>query len=1170
MNQSIEIGTNVVWTPHPGSQTLFLTCPIFECLIEGERGGGKGLLPDELVLTKAGWVKIRDLNIGSVICNPDGSNQSVIGKYHRKNQDMYRVFFHDGTVIDCDGDHIWFAKIANRSKTEKTVRKFRPLDFYGSLFYTKDLCTHLKKYPNRKPLIPCVNPVKLMKRPDYGKIDPYLFGLLLGDGCLSGPDVKFTSVDQELIDYVSENGFKRIADTTSYIVSRESKIYTDIKKFGLLGKLSYDKVVPERLLNGSIDERLSLLQGLMDTDGTVDVDGRCSFCTTSIDLASDVRELVLSLGGTATISEKTPKYTNGDGIKVDGHEAYTLYIQFPNKADLFRLPRKKARCSGHNYMHGHIVRKIDRIEKLQNKADTICIKVNNPNGLFVTRDYVVTHNTEVLLMDFLQHVGQGYGPFWRGIIFRQTYKQLSDIRAKSIRLFSQIFPEAKFNKADYTWIFPDGEELLLRYMDNPEDYWNYHGHEYPFIGWEELTNWPTDECYDSMKSCCRSSRSNMPRKYRSTTNPWGVGHHWVKTYFIDPAPAGTPMEDDLGELRVRLHSKMEENITLMKADPNYRRRLNVSDESKRRAWLHGDWDIQAGGALSDIWDRRIHVIDPFKIPYDWRLDRSFDWGYSKPFSVVWWAESSGGAVETAQGIKHFPRGTLFAISELYGWTGVANKGCKWQPEKIGREIANKEAGLLRQVLKGPADASIFDADRGVSIVDKMSRAYFSDSGGSRMWTKANKKPGSRIAGLQQIRSRLQAAKDESDMPRLYFFNNCIHCIRTLPGLPKDEGNPDDVDTDAEDHCFHPDTEVLTDSGWKHFYDLEGTETVATMDSDYNVEYQKPYEYIERDYNGPLYCYDSKIKFAVTSGHRFPMINQFSHKVKKTDIWNHVAIDDPAMSNVMWVKKTGIYEVPNHIDDFIELPTQENGNSNQVARIDLSTFCKFYGLWLSDGCITKASDTHRKIVVYKMPNDELTEIFESLGYRYHIQTLPGNKACRYSIQSKQLYAYMMSLDGGHHTYEKRIPREILNLPVKYLRSLYAGIILGDGSISAKGYRKFDSTSKQFADDFQELLFKLGMSGNMHEYVNKNEYILDRKIKTKSPVIYRVNVLTQEFAEIHKKKISIVDYVGKVFCVRVPNETLMVRYKGTMFWSSNCYDAIRYRVMKRRTHTVVQEV
>ena len=132
--------------------------------------------------------------------------------------------------------------------------------------------------------------------------------------------------------------------------------------------------------------------------------------------------------------------------------------------------------------------------------------------------------TDALLMDFLQHVGQGWGPEWRGIVFRRTYPELEDVINKSGKWFPQIFPDAQYNRQSHTWTFKNGESLRFRHFAKPTDYNSYHGHAYTFIGWEEITNWVDNKCYLSMFSCCRSPIKGIPMKYRATTNPYGLGH----------------------------------------------------------------------------------------------------------------------------------------------------------------------------------------------------------------------------------------------------------------------------------------------------------------------------------------------------------------------------------------------------------------------------------------------------------------------------------------------------------------------------------------------------------------------------------------------------------------------------------------------------------------------
>ena len=180
--------------------------------------------------------------------------------------------------------------------------------------------------------------------------------------------------------------------------------------------------------------------------------------------------------------------------------------------------------------------------------------------------------TDALLMDFAQHVGQGLGEDWRGILFRRTFPELKDVIAKANKWFPQIFPTAKYNKADHTWTFKDGEQLIFGFMEKEDDYWKYHGHAYPWIGWEELTNWPTDELFKRMFSTNRSSNKKVPRKIRATCNPHGVGHNWVKLRYDLPVMPGqittaikrTPGEPD----RVAIHGTVHENKILLHSNPD--------------------------------------------------------------------------------------------------------------------------------------------------------------------------------------------------------------------------------------------------------------------------------------------------------------------------------------------------------------------------------------------------------------------------------------------------------------------------------------------------------------------------------------------------------------------------------------------------------------------------
>lgn len=417
--------------------------------------------------------------------------------------------------------------------------------------------------------------------------------------------------------------------------------------------------------------------------------------------------------------------------------------------------------------------------------------------------------TDWLLMDFAQHVGKGYGREWRGVLFRQTFPQLADVINKSQKLFKGVFPAARYNQSEHVWTFPDGEQLFLRHMMRQSDYWNFHGHAYPWIGWEELCNWPDDKCYRVMMSCSRSTAGgDMPRCYRATTNPYGPGHNWVKSRFRLPQARGKVITNSMRDgkpepPRVAIHARVWENQVLLHADPDYMDRIRAAarNPSELRAWLYGDWNIVAGGMFDDLWRDNVHKVPDFPlhmIPRGWRIDRSFDWGSSKPFAVLWWAESNGEPIEW-NGYRYGTRpGDLYQIMEWYGWNGQRNEGVRMLASDIARGIKDREqdAGLIGRVKPGPADSSIFDVENGSCIAKDMERLGVK-------WNPADKSPGSRKQGWEQIRKMLKAALPKSNTPReepgLYFLQSNEQTFETLPNLPRSDKDLDDVNTEAEDH-----------------------------------------------------------------------------------------------------------------------------------------------------------------------------------------------------------------------------------------------------------------------------------------------------------------------------------------------------------------------------------
>lgn len=400
--------------------------------------------------------------------------------------------------------------------------------------------------------------------------------------------------------------------------------------------------------------------------------------------------------------------------------------------------------------------------------------------------------TDSLLMAFFQFVGRGYGADWKGIIFRQTYKQLEEIVAKTRRFFPAMCAGAVFRAGAMEWVFPAGESLKLRHARRPADMENYQGHEYPFVGFDELCNLHEQETYERAKGFCRSSNPHVPKMLRATANPLGPGHLWVKRYFIDPAPPLTVIETERGD-RVFIPATIYDNVNLREADPDYVRRLeSITDENLRRAWLEGDWNVVAGSFFGDVWTGR-NVIAPFAVPADWYVFRAMDWGSARPFSIGWWAVADGN--EAGDG-RIYPRGALVRINEWYGakrdmaGLTIPNEGLRLSSREVARGILERER-LMRErwgiaVRPGPADPAIYASVDGPSVADNMAAEGVS----------FERADNSRVTGWQQMRERIWG---EDEKPLLYVFKTCTEFIRTIPAAPRDERIPDDIDTEYEDH-----------------------------------------------------------------------------------------------------------------------------------------------------------------------------------------------------------------------------------------------------------------------------------------------------------------------------------------------------------------------------------
>ena len=402
--------------------------------------------------------------------------------------------------------------------------------------------------------------------------------------------------------------------------------------------------------------------------------------------------------------------------------------------------------------------------------------------------------SDALVVEALRQVGI---PHYKALIVRKTYPQLAELIDKSLNYYPRAYPKARYNASAHTWNFPSGAKILFGSMQYTKDRTRYQGQAYDFIGFDELTHFTWDE-YSYLFSRNRPNGPGTRVYIRASANPGGVGHGWVKERFVTAGKPMTTIWEDVTwrdpsgqehrarQSRIFVPSSVFDNPALLNNDPDYVRRLASMPEAERKALLYGDWDTFSGQVFTE-WrndpehyaDRlHTHVITPFRVPDGWTIWRSFDWGYSRPFSVGWYA------------VDHDRR--MYRIRELYGCTGTPNTGVQWEPAHVAREIRRIEAedpNLRGRKIYGVGDPAIWQSDGTESIGALMERErVFFEKGDHN-----------RIAGKMQVHHRL--AFDGDGLPMLYVFTTCRHFIRTVPNLVYDETDVEDIDTDGEDHIY---------------------------------------------------------------------------------------------------------------------------------------------------------------------------------------------------------------------------------------------------------------------------------------------------------------------------------------------------------------------------------
>ena len=385
--------------------------------------------------------------------------------------------------------------------------------------------------------------------------------------------------------------------------------------------------------------------------------------------------------------------------------------------------------------------------------------------------------SDFLLGDFASDVTQ-YGTAWRGILFRKNFPDLEEIEMRSKELFYGMFPGAEYRVGTKTWHFPGGAFLRLRHMESEVDADKYIGHQYTWIGFDELPTWSNLKHYHMMKACLRSAAKVTNKRIRSTGNPGGVGHQAVKKYFGiegEGKKGHKVIVDDVSDMtRMFIPSRVTDNKILVTNDPGYEGRLRSQahgDAQLVKAWLDGDWDAFVGQYFG-MWDDKALHIEPFDIPVDWPIYGGLDYGEASPTSFGLYTRDFDDR--------------LIRIAEYYQADATATEHARGVRELI--DTCPFTQGRLPEAVF--SDPSMWVTRRLSAAYSRAPADFVMDE--SLYLVRANI---DRVSGWR-------VCKDLLYRENFYIFAGGWNenFSRTVPQLPRSHNNAEDLDTRAEDHC----------------------------------------------------------------------------------------------------------------------------------------------------------------------------------------------------------------------------------------------------------------------------------------------------------------------------------------------------------------------------------
>ncbi len=833
-------------------QALAYGSPANELLFGGAKGGGKELDINELCPTPSGWIRNGDIKVGDEVIGEDGCSVKVIALSEIETKEAYRLSLSDGTSIVASETHQWktfTAKeraalhrrtdafrasrrakrpsratnckggkgtgrghkakpwLAERNRSQPPPRKGSPVasirttkEIHESLYVKMGIAVANHSIDNHLPL----------QLPEAAlSIPPYTLGAWLGDGTSASGDI--AGIDKDVFEEIEKDAFI-VTKLKRPDVRRVEGLY----KLTRAGGLKKNKHIPAQYLRGSYDQRLALLQGLMDTDGWCEKDGSCKIALTRKVLFDDVVELIRTFGITVCVTHGKKTATNGRPGNICDCWTACFTAQF----EVFRLKRKAKRQNlrpNIRYRRRFIV-----ASEPLGKRPMRCIQVANPDGMYLAgRSFIPTHNSGLLRFGGILRCM--LAPGCQLALFRRSYRELQDNHMEGAKSFPDVLAKmvnkgtASITAHDIR--FWNGAHISLNHLQYKKDVYKHSGRQIHGLLYDEATQFEPEQykflTYSVMRLGGWEPPAHMKNMFPfawSGANPGGPGHHLFKEGWVDNGPyVITQMPKEQGGMRRQfIPSRAEDNPALLANDPEYLDRLEGSgDVALVRALREGDWEVVAGSMYGDVFRKTLHgrpwhVHPGFRIPESWPLWRGGDDGYENESAIYWGTEDPD-------------KGTIYVIDEIYQKGLLADElGFRILEGDHSIPMQDAQGGptFNQEVLRGSYDSNAF-AETGVGSSRKNEKAITRGEQMNRIgckWIPVEKWPGSRVAGAQNLHRLLSPNKKAPfmlnedggkildrhgvplrDRPGLVFFERCVNAIKTIPALSRDEKDPEDVD-----------------------------------------------------------------------------------------------------------------------------------------------------------------------------------------------------------------------------------------------------------------------------------------------------------------------------------------------------------------------------------------